>query len=162
EFVDCVGVMLDLGEREFLAQLVALPTVTGEVDRLGVEERFVEPVELLQDRLGRFDSGTDEQRFITMYPRWDMPFDMYGDAIPTSDVTESGLRAGDLGTVVERHVAPGVPGGRLLSRVRRHDRQHSGRSRVAGERPAPSHTGRSSRCARPQRLRVGLTKTARP
>jgi uncharacterized protein DUF4926 len=35
--------------------------------------------------------------------------DMYGDVILTRDVTERGLRAGDVGTVVERHVVPGVP-----------------------------------------------------
>jgi len=33
-----------------------------------------------------------------------MAFDMYGDVILTRDVTEHGLRAGDVGTVVERHV----------------------------------------------------------
>jgi hypothetical protein len=33
-----------------------------------------------------------------------MPFDMYGDVILTRDVTEHGLRAGDVGTVVQRHV----------------------------------------------------------
>jgi hypothetical protein len=38
-----------------------------------------------------------------------MPFEMYGDVILTRDVTEHGLRAGDVGTVVERHSAPGVP-----------------------------------------------------
>ena len=38
-----------------------------------------------------------------------MPFDMYGDVILTRDVTERGLRAGDVGTVVEWHVVPGVP-----------------------------------------------------
>ena len=38
-----------------------------------------------------------------------MPFDMYGDVILTRDVPEHGVRAGDVGTVVERHVAPGVP-----------------------------------------------------
>jgi hypothetical protein len=38
-----------------------------------------------------------------------MPFDMYGDVILTRDVTERGLRAGDVGTVVVRHVVPGVP-----------------------------------------------------
>ena len=37
-----------------------------------------------------------------------MPFDMYSDVILTRDVTERGLRAGDVGTVVERHVVPGV------------------------------------------------------
>jgi len=38
-----------------------------------------------------------------------MAFQMYGDAILTRDVPESGLRAGDIGTVVELHVVPGVP-----------------------------------------------------
>lgn len=38
-----------------------------------------------------------------------MPFEMYGDVILTRDVGDSGLRAGDVGTVVERHTAPGVP-----------------------------------------------------
>ena len=37
-----------------------------------------------------------------------MPFDMYGDVTLTRDVTESGLRAGDVGTVVERHAVSGV------------------------------------------------------
>ena len=43
--------LLDLGERQFLAQLVTLAAVAGEVDRLGVQERLVEPIELLLDRL---------------------------------------------------------------------------------------------------------------
>lgn len=37
-----------------------------------------------------------------------MPFDMYSDVILTLDVTEHRLRAGDVGTVVERHIVPGV------------------------------------------------------
>ena len=37
-----------------------------------------------------------------------MPFDMYSDVILTRDVSERGLRAGDVGTVVERHVVPAV------------------------------------------------------
>jgi hypothetical protein len=37
-----------------------------------------------------------------------MPFEMYGDVILTRDVTEHGLRAGDVGTVVERHGVSGV------------------------------------------------------
>jgi hypothetical protein len=37
-----------------------------------------------------------------------MSFDMYGDVILTRDVTERGLRADDVGTVVERHALPGV------------------------------------------------------
>jgi hypothetical protein len=38
-----------------------------------------------------------------------MPFELYGDVILTRDVMEDGLRAGDVGTVVERHAVPGVP-----------------------------------------------------
>ena len=37
-----------------------------------------------------------------------MPFDVYSDMISTRDVIERGLRAGDIGTVVERHSGPGV------------------------------------------------------
>ena len=37
-----------------------------------------------------------------------MPFDIYGDVILTRDVPEHGLRAGDVGTVVERHTVPDV------------------------------------------------------
>ena len=37
-----------------------------------------------------------------------MRFNMYGDVILTRDVPERGLRAGDVGTVVERHIVPGV------------------------------------------------------
>ena len=37
-----------------------------------------------------------------------MAFEMYADVILTRDVPESGLRAGDVGTVVERHTVPGV------------------------------------------------------
>jgi hypothetical protein len=33
---------------------------------------------------------------------------MYADVILTRDVTDRGLRAGDVGTVVERHVVAGV------------------------------------------------------
>jgi hypothetical protein len=36
-------------------------------------------------------------------------FEMYGDVILTRDVPESDLRAGDVGTVVERHAVPGLP-----------------------------------------------------
>jgi hypothetical protein len=38
-----------------------------------------------------------------------MPFDLYSDVILTRDVPASGLRAGDVGTLVERHAVPGVP-----------------------------------------------------
>ena len=37
-----------------------------------------------------------------------MPFNMYGDVIVTRDLSEHGVRAGDIGTVVEVHVVPGV------------------------------------------------------
>ena len=33
---------------------------------------------------------------------------MYRDVILTRDVAEHGLRAGDVGTVVEQHIVPGV------------------------------------------------------
>jgi hypothetical protein len=37
-----------------------------------------------------------------------MAFELYTDVILTRDVPEEGLRAGDVGTVVDRHVVPGV------------------------------------------------------
>lgn len=37
-----------------------------------------------------------------------MPLDLYSDVILTRDVEEHGLRAGDVGTVVDRHRVPGV------------------------------------------------------
>ena len=38
-----------------------------------------------------------------------MPFELYSEVILTRDIAENGLRIGDVGTVVERHVVPGVP-----------------------------------------------------
>ena len=37
-----------------------------------------------------------------------MAFELYSDVILTRDISEHGLRAGDVGTVVARHVVPGV------------------------------------------------------
>jgi uncharacterized protein DUF4926 len=37
-----------------------------------------------------------------------MAFELYTDAILTRDVPEEGLCAGDVGTVVDHHVVPGV------------------------------------------------------
>lgn len=37
-----------------------------------------------------------------------MPFELFSDVILTRDVPGSGLRAGDVGTVVERHVVSGI------------------------------------------------------
>lgn len=37
-----------------------------------------------------------------------MPLDTNSDVVLTRDVPEHGVRAGDIGTVVERHVVPGV------------------------------------------------------
>jgi hypothetical protein len=34
---------------------------------------------------------------------------MYGDVILTRDVNDHGLRAGDVGTVVQHHIVTGVP-----------------------------------------------------
>jgi hypothetical protein len=42
-------VAVDLRERQLLAKLVPLAAVAGEVDRLGVQKSFVEPVELQLD-----------------------------------------------------------------------------------------------------------------
>jgi hypothetical protein len=38
-----------------------------------------------------------------------MSIELYSDVILTRDVTDEGLRAGDIGTVVDRHVVSGVP-----------------------------------------------------
>ena len=37
-----------------------------------------------------------------------MPYELYRDVILTRDIPERGLRAGDVGTLVDRHVVPGV------------------------------------------------------
>jgi uncharacterized protein DUF4926 len=37
-----------------------------------------------------------------------MAFELYSDVILTRDKEDSGLRTGDVGTVVERHVVPGM------------------------------------------------------
>jgi len=37
-----------------------------------------------------------------------MAFELYSDVILTRDVPDCGLRAGDIGTLVERHVVSGV------------------------------------------------------
>jgi hypothetical protein len=37
-----------------------------------------------------------------------MTFELYSDVILTHDIAERGLRSGDVGTVVERHVVPGA------------------------------------------------------
>lgn len=37
-----------------------------------------------------------------------MAFDLFSDVVLTRDIGEHGLRAGDLGTLVDRHVVPGL------------------------------------------------------
>ena len=37
-----------------------------------------------------------------------MAFELYSDVILTRDIAERGLRAGDVGTAVERHAVPGI------------------------------------------------------
>ena len=37
-----------------------------------------------------------------------MAFELYNEVIVTRDIAERGLRSGDVGTVVERHVVTGV------------------------------------------------------
>ena len=51
ELSEFVGVLVDLQERELLAQLVFVAVVRVDVDRLSKKERFIESVELLLDRL---------------------------------------------------------------------------------------------------------------
>ena len=40
-----------------------------------------------------------------------MPFELYSDVVLRTDVPDEGLMAGDVGTVVERHLVPGTPDG---------------------------------------------------
>jgi hypothetical protein len=40
-----------------------------------------------------------------------MPLELFSDAILTVDVPEEELKVGDVGTVVERHVTPGIEEG---------------------------------------------------
>jgi hypothetical protein len=47
-----------------------------------------------------------------------MAFDLCSDVTLTRDVVDRGLRAGDVGTVVERHVVPGVAEEGYASAVR--------------------------------------------
>ena len=37
-----------------------------------------------------------------------MAFELHSDVILTRDIPERGLRSGDVGTIVERHIVPGV------------------------------------------------------
>ena len=52
EFFDRFGVVVNLGERQFLAQFVALRFIARQVDRLRVEKGLIEPVQLLLNHLG--------------------------------------------------------------------------------------------------------------
>jgi Domain of unknown function (DUF4926) len=40
-----------------------------------------------------------------------MAFDLFSDVVLTADFPEEDLKAGDVGTVVERHVVPGMEDG---------------------------------------------------
>ncbi|MGE0876376.1 MAG: DUF4926 domain-containing protein [Burkholderiales bacterium] len=40
-----------------------------------------------------------------------MAFELYSEVILTVDLPEEGLKAGDVGTVVDHHVAPGIEEG---------------------------------------------------
>ena len=40
-----------------------------------------------------------------------MAFDLFSDVILTTDLPQEDLKSGDVGTVVERHLAPGVEDG---------------------------------------------------
>ena len=40
-----------------------------------------------------------------------MPFELFSDVILTTDLPDEALKAGDVGTVVERHIVPGQEDG---------------------------------------------------
>jgi len=40
-----------------------------------------------------------------------MPFELFSDVILTMDLPDEDLKAGDVGTVVERHIVPGMEDG---------------------------------------------------
>jgi hypothetical protein len=40
-----------------------------------------------------------------------MSFEIYSEVVLTADMPEDGLKAGDVGTVVERHAVPGMEEG---------------------------------------------------
>ena len=81
-----------------------------------------------------------------------MAFQMYGEVILTRDVPgeRAACRRYRNGRGAARRAR--CPRGRLLGRILRHDGQHCGSGHAAGERSSSSHTGRSSRGSRPQRL----------
>jgi hypothetical protein len=51
ELFEFAGVLVDLQQRELLAQLVFVTVIRVDVDRLSKQKRFIESVELLLDRL---------------------------------------------------------------------------------------------------------------
>ena len=60
---------------------------------------------------------------------------MYGDVILTRDVTERGRCSGDVGTVVERHAAPGASEGctgRVPDKVTRREARRRSEQLVEG------------------------------
>jgi len=40
-----------------------------------------------------------------------MPFELYSQVVLTADLPQEDLKAGDVGTVVDRHVVPGIEDG---------------------------------------------------
>jgi hypothetical protein len=66
----------------------------------------------------QIDQGTDFPRLIRLYPDQrkggTMDFPLYTDVVLTHDIFEEGLRAGDVGTVLERHDVAGLETGYSL------------------------------------------------
>ena len=104
----------DILEADLRSQHLPLDVTGTSTNPFGTLYEIEGAIRTPSGRVVRFcsvwqiDTGADVPRFITMYPRQVMPFDMHGDVILTRDVPEHGLRAGDIGTVVDRHVVPGV------------------------------------------------------
>jgi hypothetical protein len=91
----------------------------------GCHTNITEPVRrCLRDRRADYDAERKNRAFLLNLANryWkrrpsihyhvsevgEMAFERYGDVILTRDVADRGLRAGDVGTVVDRHVVPGT------------------------------------------------------
>ena len=71
-----------------------------------------------------------------------MPFELFSDVILTTDLPEEDLKAGDVGTVVERHVAPGIEDGYSVEFLDMTGRTVAVATIPQSQLRAPSHTDR--------------------
>lgn len=71
-----------------------------------------------------------------------MVFELYSEVILTADLPEDGLKAGDVGTVVDRHVVPGVEDGYSVEFLDMTGRTVAVATVRAGLLRAPTHADR--------------------